>query len=109
MDFCFSEDQETIRELARQILEAWDLPHDSPDAEEHILQVGSEATTITLRKMAYVIVDLDNEEVFNYPFIYFSSDLNFGQHIIDLGLCGANFKHRINQTRGTYNLIHYLT
>jgi len=46
--------------------------HDYPDAEEHILQVASEATSINLDKMSYVIVDLDSEEIFNYPFIYFS-------------------------------------
>lgn len=46
--------------------------HDYPDAEEHILQVASEATNINLHKMSYVIVRLDSEEVFNYPFLYFS-------------------------------------
>jgi len=46
--------------------------HDYPDAEEHILQVASEATSINLNKMSYVIVDLDSEEIFKYPFIYFS-------------------------------------
>lgn len=46
--------------------------HDYPDAEEHILQVASEATNINLRKESYVIVDLDSEEIFKYPFIYFS-------------------------------------
>jgi hypothetical protein len=46
--------------------------HDYPDAEEHILQVASEATNINLHKMSYVIVDLDSEEIFKYPFIYFS-------------------------------------
>lgn len=51
-------------------LEGW--AHDYPDAEEHILQVASEATNINLRKESYVIVNLDNPEVFKYPFIYFS-------------------------------------
>ncbi len=46
--------------------------HDYPDAEEHILQVGSEATTINTRKMSYVIVDLDSEDIHKYPFAYFS-------------------------------------
>jgi hypothetical protein len=46
--------------------------HDYPDAEEHILQVANEATTINLHKMSYVIVDLDSPELFQYPFIYFS-------------------------------------
>lgn len=51
-------------------LEGW--AHDYPDAEEHILQVASEATGINLRKDSYVIVTLDSEELFRYPFIYFS-------------------------------------
>lgn len=46
--------------------------HDYPDAEEHILQVANEATSINLHKMSYVIVDLDSPELFQYPFIYFS-------------------------------------
>jgi len=46
--------------------------HDYPDAEEHILQVANEATSINLHKMSYVIVDLDDEAIFQYPFIYFS-------------------------------------
>lgn len=51
-------------------LEGW--AHDYPDAEEHILQVASEATGINLNKMSYVIVDLGSEEIFKYPFLYFS-------------------------------------
>lgn len=46
--------------------------HDFPDAEEHILQVADEATLINSQKLAYVVVRLDSEEVFRYPFIYFS-------------------------------------
>jgi hypothetical protein len=46
--------------------------HDYPDAEEHILQVANEATVINSQKMAYVIVRLDSDEIFRYPFIYFS-------------------------------------
>ena len=46
--------------------------HDYPDAEEHILQVASEATGIYLNKMSYVIIDLDDEAIFQYPFAYFS-------------------------------------
>ena len=51
-------------------LEGW--AHDYPDAEEHILQVASEATGINLNKMSYVIVPLDSAELFRYPFAYFS-------------------------------------
>ncbi|HEY7679895.1 MAG TPA: DUF4159 domain-containing protein [Terriglobia bacterium] len=46
--------------------------HDYPDAEKHILQVASEATGVNLHKESYVIVNLDSEEIFNYPFLYFS-------------------------------------
>ena len=46
--------------------------HDYPVAEEHILQVAKEATGINLNNQSYVIVRLDSEEIFQYPFIYFS-------------------------------------
>ena len=46
--------------------------HDYPVAEEHILQIADEATTINLNNMSYVIVDLESPELFKYPFIYFS-------------------------------------
>lgn len=46
--------------------------HDYPSAEEHILQIANEATGINTQKMSYVIVRLDSEELFRYPFIYFS-------------------------------------
>lgn len=51
-------------------IEGW--AHDYPEAEEHILQVASEATGINLNKMSYVIVRLDSDEIFRYPFAYFS-------------------------------------
>ena len=46
--------------------------HDYPDAEEHILQVANEVTTANLKKESYVIVRLDSDEIFKYPFLYFS-------------------------------------
>lgn len=46
--------------------------HDYPSAEQHILQVASEATGINLRKDSYVIVDLESDEIFKYPFVYVS-------------------------------------
>ena len=46
--------------------------HDYPDGEEHILQVANEATGINLNKMSYVIVRLDSDELYRYPFAYFS-------------------------------------
>ena len=46
--------------------------HDYPDAEEHILQVASEATGINLNKASYAIVRLDSDELYRYPFAYFS-------------------------------------
>ncbi len=51
-------------------LEGW--AHDYPEAEEHILQLADEATGINLNKMSYVIVRLDSDEIFQYPFLYFS-------------------------------------
>src|SRR6266550_967601 len=51
-------------------LEGW--AHDYPEAEEHILQLADEATGINVNKMSYVIVRLDSDEIFQYPFIYFS-------------------------------------
>jgi Domain of unknown function (DUF4159) len=46
--------------------------HDYPDAEEHILQVASEATGINLSRDSYVIVNLDSDDLYKYPFAYFS-------------------------------------
>ncbi|HWP86146.1 MAG TPA: DUF4159 domain-containing protein [Terriglobia bacterium] len=46
--------------------------HDYPDAEEHILQIASEATGINLTRDSYVIVDLASDDLFRYPFAYFS-------------------------------------
>jgi hypothetical protein len=46
--------------------------HDYPDAEEHILQIAGEATGIRLHRLSYVVVRLDSEEIFKYPFLYFS-------------------------------------
>ena len=51
-------------------IEGW--AHDYPDGEEHILQIADEATGINLSKMSYVIVSLDSDEIFRYPFAYFS-------------------------------------
>lgn len=51
-------------------IEGW--AHDYPDGEEHILQIAHEATGINLSKMSYVIVSLDSDEIFRYPFAYFS-------------------------------------
>ena len=46
--------------------------HDYPAAEEHILQVADEATGMNVSNQSYVIVDLDSEELFKYPFVYIS-------------------------------------
>ena len=46
--------------------------HDYPDAEEHILQIANEATGVNLSKMSYVIVRLEDDDLFRYPFLYFS-------------------------------------
>jgi len=46
--------------------------HDYPDAEEHILQITNEATSDNHQNIAYVIVRRYSEEIFRYPFLYFS-------------------------------------
>src|SRR3990172_2423554 len=47
-------------------VEGW--AHDYPSAEENILQVAREATGINLNKESYVMVRLDSDEIFRYPF-----------------------------------------
>lgn len=73
--------------------------HDYPDAEEHILQVANEATGINLHKMSYVIVDLDSEQIFQYPFIYFS-EVGY-MNMTDREV--ANFREYLN--RGGFAMI----
>jgi hypothetical protein len=73
--------------------------HDYPDAEEHILQVANEATKINLHKMSYVIVDMDSEEIFQFPFVYFSE---VGQMTITEEEI-ANFREYLN--RGGFAMI----
>jgi hypothetical protein len=46
--------------------------HDYPDAEEHINQVMSEATGLNVDKASYLIVPLESEDIFKYPFGYIS-------------------------------------
>jgi len=46
--------------------------HDYPNSEEHILGIATEVTNINLNKESHVIVDLDSEDLFKYPFAYFS-------------------------------------
>ena len=51
-------------------IEGW--AHDYPAAEENILQIAKEATGINLSKDSYVMVRLDSDEIFRYPFALFS-------------------------------------
>jgi hypothetical protein len=46
--------------------------HDYPDAEEHINQVMSEATGVNVEKLSYLIIPMESEEIFKYPFGYIS-------------------------------------
>jgi hypothetical protein len=73
-EFIFARVQYTTVREARGMhyrgLEGW--AHDYPEAEEHILQLADEATDINLNKMSYAIVRLDSDEIFQYPFLYFS-------------------------------------
>ena len=41
--------------------------HDYPAAEENLLQIAHEATGINLNKESYVMVRLDSDEIFKYP------------------------------------------
>jgi hypothetical protein len=49
---------------------AW--AHDYPDAEEHINQIMSEATGVDVDRLSYLIVPLESDEIFKYPFGYIS-------------------------------------
>jgi len=46
--------------------------HDYPIAEEHILQIMTETSLINVERLSYRIVELDSEEIFDYPFSYIS-------------------------------------
>ena len=46
--------------------------HDYPDAEEHLNQIMSEATELSVERMSYQIVPLESDEIFKYPFGYIS-------------------------------------
>ena len=72
-------------------LQGW--AHDYPDAEEHILQIANEATGINTEKMSYVIVDLESEDIFRYPFLYFSEvgEMNMTEKEV------TNFREYLNR------------
>ena len=78
-------------------VEGW--AHDYPDAEEHIMQIASEATMMNVRKEAYAIVELGSEEVFKYPFIYFSEvgEMNLTPKEV------VNFREHLN--RGGFAMV----
>ncbi len=78
-------------------LEGW--AHDYPEAEEHILQIAHEATGINLNKMSYVIVRLDSDEIYQYPFLYFSEvgEMNLTEREV------ANFREYLN--RGGFAMV----
>jgi hypothetical protein len=46
--------------------------HDYPVAEQHIMQIAHEATTINTNKDAYGIVQLGSDEIYKYPWGLFS-------------------------------------
>jgi Domain of unknown function (DUF4159) len=46
--------------------------HDYPTAEHHILDLASRLTRIHVQEQSYIIVQLESEEIFEYPFLYFS-------------------------------------
>lgn len=53
-----------------RVIPGW--AHDYPDSEEHILQIASEVTGINLSRDSYAIVRLESDDIFRYPFLYFS-------------------------------------
>ena len=73
--------------------------HDYPEAEEHILQVADEATGMNVTKLSYVIVDLDSEELFKYPFVYISepAEMNMNEKEV------ANLREYFN--RGGFAMV----
>jgi hypothetical protein len=46
--------------------------HDYPTAEHHILDLSNRLTRINVEEESYVIVQLESDEIFQYPFLYFS-------------------------------------
>jgi hypothetical protein len=46
--------------------------HDYPTAEHHILDLADRLTRIDVDQQSYVIVQLESEDIFKYPFLYFS-------------------------------------
>lgn len=46
--------------------------HDYPTAEHHILDLASRLTRIHVHEQSFIIVQLESEEIFRYPFLYFS-------------------------------------
>ena len=73
--------------------------HDYPEAEEHILQVADEATGLNVNKLSYVIVDLESEELFNYPFVYFSEPAEMDMNEKEV----ANLREYFN--RGVFAMV----
>jgi hypothetical protein len=57
--------------------------HDYPNAEQHILQLVSELTSIDVDRFSYRIVDLASDEVFDYPFSYVSHPGSMGLNAIE--------------------------
>jgi hypothetical protein len=61
--------------IARWYSSGWSTDgwrHDYPTAEQHILQIMKEATSIDTDRMSYQVVDLASPEIFEYPFGYVS-------------------------------------
>ena len=53
-----------------QDMSGWE--HDYPQAEQHINMLIQETTEIDVDRMSYRIVDMDDPDLFNYPFAYIS-------------------------------------
>src|SRR4026209_2569586 len=46
--------------------------HDYPAAEQHLNQIRGEATGVNVDRLSYLIVPMDSDEIFKYPFGYIS-------------------------------------
>src|SRR5262245_18826609 len=73
--FIQTEDPDTEFVIARWYSKGWQNDgwyHDYPAAEEHILQIMKEVSSIDTDRLSYKIVDLATPEIFKYPFGYVS-------------------------------------
>jgi len=71
-EFVFARVQYNTGYSGRGFMGGGGWAHDYPVAELHILDLAKRLTRIHVEQESYVIVQLDSEEIFQYPFLYFS-------------------------------------